>query len=240
MKYSEKPEMILFDVGGTLFADGKFSALDGLKALREAALNPDVTDESTLLSLWDEFEGKVKEFLPSCFELPLSATLKYVIHNSGLKFNMSVTQLEELFDRCNSPRRVIDFVPELLDFLKKQGIRTAVISNNAMSSESLTMALERWIPEAQLEFVLTSADFIFPKPYSQLFLSAANSAGLSPSQCWYCGDTFTADVKGSLDAGMFAVLLDKASGTAAEICTDDTLREYLRVNSWDALISFLS
>ena len=40
MTYSTKPKMVLFDVGGTLFEDGKFSALDGLKAVREVSLNP--------------------------------------------------------------------------------------------------------------------------------------------------------------------------------------------------------
>ena len=240
MIYKTTPKMILFDVGGTLFADGKFSALNGLKALRNASLNPDTTDDSTLLSLWNEFENKVKKALPSSFELPLAATLKYVIHNSGLKFNLTLPELEELFDRENSPREVIDFVPELLHTLKKLGIRTAVISNNAMSSESLSLALKRWIPDESFEFVLTSADLVFPKPNPELFISAANSAGISPSECWYCGDTFIADVKGSLDAGMFAVHLNKTANTPSEICTDESNREYLRVNTWNALINYLS
>ena len=239
MTYSKKPKMILFDVGGTLFDDGKFSAIDGLRAVREASLNPQATDDSTLLSLWNEFENKVNEFLPSCFELPLSATLKYVIHNSGLEFNKSVPELEEIFDRFNSPRRLIDFVPELLKTLKDLGIRTAVISNNAMSSESLSLALKRWIPDADFEFVLTSADFIFPKPRPELFLSAANSAGLSPYECWYCGDTFVADIKGSLSAGMHPVLLDKTADSEIEICVCDGQGEYLKVKNREALRKYI-
>lgn len=240
MTYSEKPKMILFDVGGTLFDDGKFCALDGLNALRKVSLNPEVTDGNALLSLWNEFENKVKSALSASFELPLSATLKYVIHNSGLKFNCSVTELEEIFDRYNSPRQVIDFVPELLDSLKKLGIRTAVISNNAMSGEGLSLALKRWIPCEHFEFVLTSADFVFPKPSKELFISAANSANLSPSECWYCGDTFVADIKGSLDAGMHAVLLDKTADRDIQLCRDEMQREYLRVNNWDALKRYLA
>ena len=34
MDYSTKPSMILFDVGGTLFKGGNFSAYNGLEALR--------------------------------------------------------------------------------------------------------------------------------------------------------------------------------------------------------------
>lgn len=243
MAFNKRPKMILFDVGGTLFTDGKFSAQKGLEAVRLSAVNPDITDSTALLSLWNEFESKIQAVLPKSdsfsFELPLSSTLKYVIHNSGLKFNLSVTRLEEIFDRFNSDRTVFDFVPELLKALKELSIRTAVISNNAMSSEGLTLALKRWIPDNDFEFVLTSADFVFPKPYSEMFLSAANTAFLSPTECWYCGDSITGDIKGSLDAGMSAVLLDKSADTEIQLYTDNTGREYLRVNSWDALRSFL-
>lgn len=243
MSYDKKPKMILFDVGGTLFDDGKFNALDGLKAIRAAAINPEKTNDNTLLALWNEFENKVKAALPKCdgfsFELPLSATLKYVTHNSGLKFNGSFSELEEIFDRYNSERRVIDFVPELLISLKGQGIRTAVISNNAMSGEGLFSALKRWIPCESFEFVLTSADFIFPKPSGELFVSAANSACLPPSDCWYCGDSLIADIKGSLDAGMHGVLLNKTADREIKICRDDKQREYMEVNSWDALNRYI-
>ena len=44
----KKPSMILFDVGGTLFRDGKCNFRDGLSALRKAALNPEVTDDANL------------------------------------------------------------------------------------------------------------------------------------------------------------------------------------------------
>lgn len=239
MTYSTKPKMILFDVGGTLFEDGKFSALDGLKAVREVSLNPKGSDDSSLLSLWNELEDKVRSSFPSSFELPLSATLKYVIHNSGLKFNKSGPELEEIFDRFNSQRRVIDFVPELLKSLKDLGIRTAVISNNAMSGEGLSLALKRWLPDADFEFVLTSADFIFPKPHKELFISAANSAHLSPSVCWYCGDSPFADIKGALDAGMHAVLLDKTADREIQLCRDEKQREFLKVNNWSALKKYL-
>lgn len=40
MPYNIKPKMILFDVGGTLFDDGKCVPVDGLSKLRLAAENP--------------------------------------------------------------------------------------------------------------------------------------------------------------------------------------------------------
>ena len=243
MTNNKKPKMILFDVGGTLFNDGKFDAKKGLEAVRLASTDPDVTDNGTLLTLWNEFEDKVKSAFPKSdgfsFELPLAATLKYVTHNAGLKFNISIAQLEEIFDRFNSERTVFDFVPELLSSLKKQGIRTAVISNNAMSGESLSLALKRWISAEDFEFVLTSADFIFQKPNKEMFLSAAASAFLSPSECMYCGDSITADIKGSLDAGMQTVLFNTQAETDIKICSDERQREYIQINGWKALNSYL-
>lgn len=240
---NKKPKMILFDVGGTLFNEGKFSAADGLKAVRLSAINPDVTDDSTLLSLWNDFEDKVKAAFPkpeNCsFELPLSSILKYVTHNAGLKFNKSFSELEEIFDRYNSERTVFDGVPELLASLKEQGIRTAVISNNAMSGEGLSLALKRWIPCESFEFVLTSADFIFPKPSAELFVSASNSACLFPSECWYCGDSLNADINGALNAGMHAVYFNIKADKKIKISADERQREYLEVNSWAALKSCL-
>lgn len=48
MSYSKRPKMILFDVGGTLFADGKCNAAAGFEKLRGYATNPEVTTAEEL------------------------------------------------------------------------------------------------------------------------------------------------------------------------------------------------
>ena len=237
MPYSRKPEMILFDVGGTLFDDGKCIPVDGLSALRQAATNPHVTDDETLASLWDEFMNKLPE--NTGIEFPLSAPIKYVTMKTGLKFDISVIEQEEIFDRFNSTRTVIHSVPELFEILREKGIRTAIISNNAMSGESLTLAIDRWIPTAKPEFCLTSADILFPKPDTEIFLAAADYAGVEACRCWYCGDSFVPDVKGSKSSGMTPVLLDTKNNIPAVFRTDDEAGEYLTVNNWDALIELI-
>jgi hypothetical protein len=40
MQYKKKPEMIFFDVGGTLFDDGRCDPVAGFGGLRVAAVNP--------------------------------------------------------------------------------------------------------------------------------------------------------------------------------------------------------
>lgn len=242
MPYSRKPKMILFDVGGTLFNDGKCIPVDGLSHLRLAADNPDVTDDETLASLWDEYMDELaglKSKSGVTLDFPLSAPIKYVTMTAGLHFSISVKEQEEIFDRFNSSRNVIDGVPELLMSLKEMGIRTAVISNNAMSGESLALAIRRWIPSAEFEFCLTSADVLFTKPDKSIFLAAANYAHVDPSDCWYCGDGRVPDVDGAKNSGMTPVLLDESSEIPFEMRTDGNRGEYLAVNNWNELKNFL-
>lgn len=242
MPYNIKPKMILFDVGGTLFSSSKFSARNGLAALRLAAVNPqDVTDDE-LAALWDEYSEKIgsdhKSKTGVKLDFPLSAQLKYITMNAGLRFDISIAEQEEIFDRHNSDRQVIDGVPELLDAIHSLGIRTAIISNNAMSGEGLELAIKRWIPNERMEFILTSADLLLTKPCTDIFTAAAKYAHLDPTQCWYCGDSIEADVDGASGVGMTPVLIDANAETPYKLRTDCG-KEYLTVNHWQELANHL-
>lgn len=239
MIYSEKPKMILFDVGGTLFNDGKCIPKQGLAELHKCSLNPDITDDDTLAALWDEYMDEVDVGLRSKhgaqLDIPLSAILKYITMKAGLHFDISTVQQEEIFDRFNSTRKITDGLADLLDTLCKAGIRTAVISNNGMSGESLGLAIKRWIPTAKFEFCLTSADILLAKPEKSLFLAAAAFAGLAPCECWYCGDKKVPDVYGAKKCGMLPVLIDAKSDKSLEYRTDTDTGEYMVINHWNVL-----
>lgn len=243
MPYNIKPEMILFDVGGTLFDDTKCIVRDGLSQLRLKAENPDVTDDAMLVGLWDEYMNEIGGDLKSVsgikLDVPLSSVIKYVTMNAGLHFDISVAEQEEVFDFYNSERKVIDGVSSLLCKLDNLGIRTAVISNNAMSGESLSLAINKWIPDNKFEFMLTSADLLFTKPHKSLFLAAAGYAHVNPENCWYCGDGRVPDVDGARNAGMTPVLLDEKSDISLEWRTDGGRGEYLTVNRWRELEKYL-
>lgn len=241
MKYDKKPKMILFDVGGTLFDDGKCNPIAGFESLRLAAKNPEVTSAEFLASKWDEYLNEVGSTTSKSgvkLDAPLSAVIKYAAMQAGLKLDMPMAEQEEIFDRFNSTRAVIDGTPELLDFLTSAGIRSAVISNNMMSGESLEMAISRWIPTAKFEFCLTSADLLFTKPSKEIFTAAVNYARLSPADCWYCGDGKIPDVDGARNADITPVLLDLKSEAPLEFREDGKGR-YLAVNSWNVLRQYL-
>ena len=243
MNYDKKPKMVIFDVGGTLFDDGKCIPVQGLSALRKASLNPEVTSEETLATLWDEYTNEVTSGLKSqggiTLDAPLSATIKYVTMMTGLHFDISMAEQEELFDRYNSTRTVIDGVPELMATLGQLNIRTGVISNNAMNSEGLLLALKRWIPSWEPEFCLTSADILLTKPHRSLFDCASSYSGISPEDCWYCGDGRVPDVDGAVNGGMKPVLLKVKSGVELEYGTDHSHGEYLVVNNWNVLREYI-
>lgn len=242
MQYQKKPEMIFFDVGGTLFDDGRFDPVAGFEGLRVSAVNPEITCAEALASVWDEYldeVGKITSESGINLDIPLSAIIKYATMQSGLLFEISAAEQEELFDRFNSSRNVIDGVHELLSELTESDIRSAVISNNMMSGESLTLAINRWIPENKFEFCLTSADLLFTKPSEKIFTAAANYAHISPADCWYCGDGRIPDVDGAQNAGMAPVLLDLKSDIPYEFREDGGRGRYLAVNSWNALRQYL-
>lgn len=242
MPYDKKPKMILFDVGGTLFDDGKCNPADGFAALLKHAKNADNVSCSALAQLWTEYLeeiGKLKSISGIALDIPLSSIIKYATMNAGLEINIPMAEQEEIFDRFNSTRKIIDGVPQLLDAIHSLGIRTAIISNNAMSGESLAASIRYWIPNADMEFCLTSADLLFCKPGKMLFEAATSYAHLSPAECWYCGDGRIPDVDGAINAGLSPILLDTKSNISLEMRTDGGNGEYMAVNCWDALKDYL-
>ncbi len=240
--YTKKPEMILFDVGGTLFRGGNFSAEKGFSALLESSENPEITNAKELTGFWDEYIAEIGSLYSESgihLDVALSAIIKYVTMNAGLHIALPIAEQEELFDRFNSDRTVIDGVPELFEALGKMGIRYAIISNNAMSGESLNLAIKQWIPSANPEFCLTSADLMFTKPSEKIFIAAAKYAHLSLEDCWYCGDGKIPDVDGGQSAGMKPVLIDEKSDIALEFREDGIKGKYMTVNNWNVLKDYL-
>lgn len=242
MAYDKKPKMILFDVGGTLFNDGKCIPADGFEKLRQYAVNPEVTNGKALGEYWDEFMNDVsgiKSKSGTTLDIPLSSVIRYAAMNTGLKFEITDAEQEEIFDRFNSERTVLDSLTELLETLDSLGIRTAVISNNMMSGKSLALSIKHWIPSAKFEFCLSSADILLTKPDKRIFMTALNRAGLEPSDCWYCGDNVIPDVYGSSSCGMTPVLIDEKSDIPFEFRSDEKCDKYLTVNNWKHLADFI-
>lgn len=233
-----KPKMVLFDFGGTL-CNGAFDLEKGLDALRRAAKNPECVTTEKMCSMWsvmsDFFHSHIKGV-----ETPLDGILRGLLMRCGLVYDCSVMECGVIFDSANSEgRQPLPFIAGLLETLYKKGIRTAVISNNALSGEQLKIAVDRQLPGNKFEFVFTSADFLMSKPAPDMFEAAAKFAGVKASECWYCGDGFEPDVVGSLGAGMYAVHYCTKAETDFEEKTLDG-KPYAVVKDWSVLASKVS
>lgn len=237
-----KPKLILFDFGGTLIIDSPFSATDGLEALRLAADNPEVTTTEFMCDVWRSIDERVSKRAWGdggyTLEIQLSGILRNIFALAGLRYSISLTECEVIFDRFNATRKATPHMAELLKTLNGAGIKTAVISNTVLSGEAMAVAIKDQLPESKMEFILTSADYLFCKPAPDMFKAAAKKAGFEPDECWYCGDSLAADVGGAHNSGILPVLYDSKSDIPFERKKRGG-KEYYIVNSWAELIKQL-
>ncbi len=101
-------------------------------------------------------------------------------------------------------REVVPFLTELAN----QSIPVCVISN---WSERLPRLIEGLGLKGLVGFTVTSAELRAEKPSRAIFERALFRAGATADRVVHIGDHIDRDVRGALNAGMRAVLLDRAS-----------------------------
>jgi putative hydrolase of the HAD superfamily len=90
-----------------------------------------------------------------------------------------------------------------------------VISNSNGTVRSILSSLGL---QAQLDFVLDSAEIGTEKPHPGIFRIALAQAGVSPDEAIHVGDLYSVDVLGARSAGMAAILLDPAGDWGPRDC----------------------
>ena len=94
-----------------------------------------------------------------------------------------------------------DGIIELLEKLKEENIKIAVLSNKP--HEAAVKVIEKMFGNSEFDMVLGQSEAIRKKPAPDGPLKAASEFGVSPSECMYVGDTKT----------------DMETGTAAKMHT---------------------
>ncbi len=235
----QKPEMIMFDWGGTL-AKGTFDGVNGTQALLDVARDNKGCSAVEIQKFADdmnkdfgrEFNYNVTDTVTEVHQYPFN---RYLYEYFGVDLGLSDYEVEKIFwdnshSICNT-----DGIEEFLDFLYKEGIRTAVISNISFSGKILTEYINKYLPNNHFEFVLASSDYVYRKPHNRIFELALRKAGLSAENVWYCGDNVHCDVMGSFNAGITPVWYCGAlhgHQNEPEI-------ECIRVDSWKKLSDIL-
>lgn len=116
--------------------------------------------------------------------------------------------LDDLLEAFSDPGlwRVFPEVHEVLDRLRRRGLKLAAVSN---WDSRLPDLLERLELTAALDTVLVSAVEGVEKPAPEIFHRAAGRLGIEPAACLHAGDSPLDDYRGAESAGMSAVLVDR-------------------------------
>ena len=103
-----------------------------------------------------------------------------------------------------------DDVPGVLRALAASGVRIGLISN---TQRCLTSFQSHFELNGLISATVSSFEHGFMKPHPSIFSTALDRIGVTPRDAVMVGDSVRQDVEGALNAGMRAVLLDRA-GTA--------------------------
>lgn len=205
------PEMILFDYGQTLIAEQKFDGIKGTEAvLKYATKNKYNLSAEQVQEKARAINKELGRFDPQKrhlvqIEVPNTMFTPYLYESQGIEVPLSNEEIDTIFWDAAAPGKPTEGMKEFLEYLKKDGIRTGVISNIAYAPAVVAGRINRLLPENAFEFIITSSNYIFRKPNKRIFDLALEKAELAPEDVWYIGDQYECDIKGALGAGLFPV-----------------------------------
>ncbi|MEY8310685.1 HAD family hydrolase [Oscillospiraceae bacterium 42-9] len=214
MRFSNltKPDMIVFDYGGTLAQEPPPDFLRGWRAVfRYICKNPDgvAPEEAHQLAdgLWQRFSGSrsLSAIRKGGFEIHEWHQLRTVFDALDLEPTLSLGDMEVVLMDHSSPSEPVPLAAELLELLDRLKISTGVISNIGWSGQALEHRLKDLFPSHRFAFVLASSEYGIRKPDPLLFQIALKKARLPGGKIWFCGDNPQADIQGAQAAGMFPV-----------------------------------
>ncbi|MBE6879779.1 MAG: HAD family hydrolase [Ruminococcaceae bacterium] len=232
-----RPEMIIFDYGHTLLCEPDWNSDRGNADLMKYIIkNPNNCTFNDIRTETQKVFGEI-ENVRKTFGYDISARVgnRLTFEHLGIEFSLTPLEQEIIFWTSASSGAIMPYADEMLDYLNKTGIRTAVISNNLWSGEAIKDRFDRLLPNNKFEFVMSSSDYMLRKPDKRLFEIALSKAGLSSDKVWYCGDNFENDVIGANNAGIFPVFYDYT----AEKNDASTEFDFLHIHHWRELIEVM-
>ena len=210
---TEELDAIVFDVGGTLLDMKPTRAevynhvflAEGLRIdptiLSKAIGKADriMDSESSELDGWDEsayrklFNSHVLE------EIGFVGDMDHMHDAIVDEFNAFIGNVDTWVDYPDTRG--------VLEDLRKRGLTLGVISN---ATNLVKLVLDNLDLSKYFDFVIVSDEVGVNKPSAKIFMMAADKARTSPNRMLFVGDKLSTDVKGAIDAGMNAILVDRA------------------------------
>lgn len=240
MKY---PKMIIFDYGHTLLYEPGWNSVHGNEALlKYVTKNPnnctleDVKKGAELI-----FGKHIESIRKNGYDVPGQVGNRALYEYLGIEFSLTPLEMETVFWNAASAGAIMPSADKMLDYINRNGIRSAVISNLLWSGEALSERLNRLLPSNQFEFVMTSSDYIVRKPNHILFDIALQKSGVSADEVWYCGDDPKADIEGASQVGIFSVWYDNETDKDYKDRHEEHVPkcEHLHIHEWEEMIDLL-
>lgn len=233
----ELPKMVLFDYGQTLIAEQTFDGVKGTEAvLQYSSRNKYHLTAEQVQAKATEINRELGRFDPEKrhlfqIEIPNTMFTPYLYESQGIEIALSNSEIDTVFWNAASPGTPTEGIRDFLEYLKKKGIRTGVISNISYAPSVVAERINRLLPENTFEFIITSSNFMYRKPNKRIFDLALEKAELQPGEVWYIGDQYECDVKGSFHAGLMPIWY---IGAIDLPYTED--KRFLTVTNWYELM----
>ena len=203
-----RPKMILFDYGQTLICEEKFDGVRGTGAVLEyATLNKYNHTAEEVQAVADALNRELGRFDPAKrhlfqLEIPTSMFCRYLYESQGIELSISGAKLDEVFWDAAAPGKPTLGIEDFLRFLRRNGIRTGVISNISYCGEAVEKRINTLLPDNEFEFIIATSEYLYRKPNRRIFELALEKAGLCAEDVWYIGDQYECDIVGARDAGL--------------------------------------
>lgn len=235
----KRPEMILFDYGGTLVNEKKYDALAGTRAvMRHAIINKHGYTAEDVQRVADEINNEIGKGDPKKLhlvnvEVPNHMYTAFLYRSMGIELSLDAQETDRVFWNAAAPAKPTEGIGEFLTFLNENGIRSGVVSNIPYCGSVVKERIDRLIPENRFEFVIATSEFLFRKPNKRIFDLALEMADVKRENAWYIGDHYQCDILGALGAGLFPV---RYTGVNENACPNG---DVLSVSSWKELEDIL-
>ena len=213
-----KLDMVFFDMGGTLdiYPNDSESTEISCRKMAETLISSGVKEIADYSS--DQFRDKVldgiKRYKKWRFKGDIELTPEELWKDfilDDIKVSQSVyddiaEDLTFLIDTGFVKRSVRPEAYEVLEAIRKKGIRMGIISN-VLSRGQVAYSMEQYGITDFFDTVVLSAEFGRRKPHPEIFYYACRKASVDPENILYIGNSPSKDIKGAKDSGIGCTVL---------------------------------
>ncbi len=208
-------EVVLFDLGGTLFHE--LGPWDGLYLRADEELWRVLHRAGVALGAHDVYGGDDTLFgvytsrqSPDVAERTMGSFLDDLLHSKGVEIDEETLRagLRAMYAVTRTNWRAEDDAIPTLQQLSRRGFRIGAVSNGS-DDENTQALVDKSGVRPYLEFLISSAAFGRRKPDSGIFRLALDHFRIAPERAIMVGDNYEADVLGAHGVGMQAIWITR-------------------------------